>query len=70
MPAGDSPEPFQVIALAPEHNRIFFFWHVFVEGVPTGTCYTWRADGPQRHPGDGPRASIRARSCSTPGRAP
>jgi len=44
--AGDSPEPFQVIALAPERNRTFFFWHVFVEGLPPGTCYTWRADGP------------------------
>ena len=42
----DSPEPFQVIALAPEENRTFFFWHVFVEGLPPGLSYTWRADGP------------------------
>ena len=44
--AADSPEPFQVIALTPERNRTFFFWHVFVEGLPSRTCYTWRADGP------------------------
>ena len=44
---GDSPEPFQVIPLSPEHNRSFFYWHVLVEGLPFGTCYTWRADGPQ-----------------------
>ena len=44
--AGNSPEPFQVVALTPERNRTFFFWHVFVEGLPPGTCYTWRTDGP------------------------
>ena len=36
-----------MIALAPEANRTFFFWHVFVEGLPPGTCYAWRMDGPQ-----------------------
>jgi glycogen operon protein len=41
-----SPEPFQVIELVPEENRTFFFWHVFVEGLPPGIHYTWRADGP------------------------
>ena len=45
--AADSPEPFQVIALTPEHNRSFFYWHVRVDGLPPGTCYTWLADGPQ-----------------------
>jgi isoamylase len=44
--SADGPEPFQVIALAPERNRTFFFWHVFVEGLPPRTCYAWRADGP------------------------
>ena len=44
--AADSAEPFQVIALAPQANRTFFFWHVFVEGLPPGTLYAWRADGP------------------------
>ena len=42
----DSPEPFQVVALTPEENRSFFFWHVFVEGLPEHSCYTWRAHGP------------------------
>ncbi|SDY09090.1 glycogen debranching protein GlgX [Nitrosomonas sp. Nm33] len=44
--AADSPMPFQVILLDPEHNRSFFFWHVFIEGLPVGTHYTWRMDGP------------------------
>jgi glycogen operon protein len=44
--APDSSEPFQVIALSPDSNRSYFFWHVFVEGLPAGTCYTWRAAGP------------------------
>ena len=39
-------EPFQTIALRAEHNRSFFFWHVFVVGLPAGTYYTWRMDGP------------------------
>ena len=53
--AADSPEPFQVITLSPEHNRSFFFWHVLVEGLPSGICYTWRADGPADTLRDGPR---------------
>jgi glycogen operon protein len=39
---GDSPEPFQVIALSPAIHRTFFFWHVYVEGLPPGIHYTWR----------------------------
>jgi isoamylase len=42
----DSPEPFQVITLESEINRTFFLWHVYVEGLPVGTNYTWRFDGP------------------------
>ncbi|CAB3782308.1 Glycogen operon protein GlgX [Paraburkholderia ultramafica] len=42
-----SPEPFQVIALKPECNRTFFYWHVLMVGLPLHTCYTWRVDGPQ-----------------------
>ena len=41
----ESTEPFQVIALVPETNRTFYFWHVFVEGLPVHSCYTWRACG-------------------------
>ncbi|MGR9037814.1 MAG: glycogen debranching protein GlgX [Gammaproteobacteria bacterium] len=44
--AAGSPEPFQVISLNPKTNRSFFFWHVFVEGLPAGTHYTWRTFGP------------------------
>jgi glycogen operon protein len=42
----DSPTPFQIIRLDPEVNRTFFFWHIFVEELPAGVHYTWRADGP------------------------
>ncbi len=38
----DSAEPFQVIDLDPEVHRTLFSWHVYVEGVPPGTHYTWR----------------------------
>jgi glycogen operon protein len=41
-----SPHPFQVIELDPRRNKTFFFWHVLVEGLPDGTCYGWRMDGP------------------------
>jgi glycogen operon protein len=42
----DAATPVQIVALDPEHNRSFFFWHVFVEALPVGTYYTWRMDGP------------------------
>jgi glycogen operon protein len=45
--APDSPEPFQVVTLTPERNRSYFYWHVQVEALPPGTCYTWRLDGPR-----------------------
>ncbi|WP_233850177.1 glycogen debranching protein [Paraburkholderia sp. HD33-4] len=45
--AADSPEPFQIISLAADSNRTFFYWHVMVEALPFGTCYTWRVDGPR-----------------------
>jgi len=43
--AADSVEPIQIIALDPDTNRSYFFWHVFVEGLPAATHYTWRMDG-------------------------
>jgi glycogen operon protein len=43
----ESEEPFQVIKLDPRINRTFIVWHVFVEALPAGVYYTWRADGPQ-----------------------
>lgn len=51
----DSPHPFQVIELDPSRNHSFYFWHVFVENLPTGTCYTWRIDGPNDTAGSGRR---------------
>jgi isoamylase len=44
--AADSREPFQTIPLDPRINRTFFFWHVLVKGLPIGTYYCWRAQGP------------------------
>ncbi|NEX22138.1 glycogen debranching protein GlgX [Thiorhodococcus mannitoliphagus] len=41
----DSPDAYEVIQLDPRTNRTFFFWHIFVEGLPHGTLYNWRADG-------------------------
>ena len=41
-----SREPFQLIRLDPEVNHTFFSWHVLVVGLPSGTHYTWRLDGP------------------------
>jgi glycogen operon protein len=42
----ESEHPFQVVELSPEENRTYSFWHVFVEDLGPGTCYTWRAHGP------------------------
>ena len=43
----NSTAPFQIIALDPRANRTFFFWHVLVKDLPSGTYYCWRADGPK-----------------------
>ena len=40
-----SPEPYEVIPLDPWTHRTFFFWHVFVEGLPEGVYYNWRIQG-------------------------
>jgi glycogen operon protein len=42
----DSTEPYQIIPLDPQHNRSFFFWHVYVEGLAAGAHYAWRVHGP------------------------
>jgi isoamylase len=44
--AHDSPQPSQVIRLDPRVNKTFHFWHVFVRGLPAGSHYAYRADGP------------------------
>jgi glycogen operon protein len=48
-----SSEPFQIIRLDPETNHTFFSWHVLVVGLPPGTHYTWRMDGPNDPEGNG-----------------
>ena len=43
--SADGAEPVQIVALDPDTNRSFFFWHVFLEGLSAGIHYTWRVDG-------------------------
>jgi isoamylase len=42
----DDPTPFQTIQLDPRLNKTFHFWHVYVRGLPPGTHYAYRVDGP------------------------
>ena len=52
-----------------EHNRTFFFWHVFVEGLPAAHLLHMAHGRPAGYLADGTVHSTRARSCWTPGRA-
>ncbi|MEO1134850.1 MAG: alpha-amylase family glycosyl hydrolase, partial [Cyanobacteria bacterium J06639_1] len=52
--AHDDAEPFQVIQLDPTQHKSFHFWHVLVEGLPAGTHYAYRVDGPD-NPAEGYR---------------
>ncbi len=45
----DCDEPFQTIVLQEDVNRTFFSWHVYVTGLPVGTWYAWRMDGPNQN---------------------
>jgi glycogen operon protein len=47
--------PSQVIPLSPETNRTGDVWHIFVEGLPNGTLYNLRVDGPYQPAKDGTR---------------
>jgi len=47
--------PSQVIPLAPELNRTGDFWHIYVEGLKSGTLYNYRVDGPFNPSVDGTR---------------
>ena len=49
----DEP-PIQVIALDPEENRTFYYWHVFIKGLRPGQLYGYRVYGPF-DPGQGHR---------------
>ncbi len=44
--AHDAPRPSQIIALDPFVNKTFHFWHVYVRGLPAGSHYAYRVDGP------------------------
>jgi isoamylase len=55
----DSPEPFQVIRLDPDINHTFFSWHLLVVGLPVGTHFTWRLEGPNDPRGRGLRFDAR-----------
>ena len=48
----DAIEPYEIIQLDPLINRSFYFWHVFVKGLPEKTHYAYRVDGPYQ-PGNG-----------------
>ncbi|RUL86865.1 glycogen debranching protein GlgX [Tautonia sociabilis] len=51
--ADDSPAV--VIPFSREVNKTGDVWHMFVEGLPNGTLYNYRADGPYRPDKDGSR---------------
>ncbi len=38
-------KPFRTITLQKDINRTFFYWHVYIVGLPVGSWYTWRIDG-------------------------
>jgi isoamylase len=42
----DDPQPYQIFSLHPVHNKTFFYWHIFVEGIREGLIYAFRVDGP------------------------
>lgn len=39
-------EPVQIIVLDPQRHRTFHLWHAYVRGLPVGTHYAYRLDGP------------------------
>jgi isoamylase len=43
---GDSTEPSHIIALDPEANRTYHYWHTFVHGLRAGQVYAYRVQGP------------------------
>ena len=56
-------QPSQVIPLDQEKNRTVVdgfgpVWHIFVEGLPSGTLYNYRADGPYNPAADGTRYNV------------
>jgi isoamylase len=41
----EDKEPFLAISLQKDINRTFYYWHVYIVGLPLGTWYNWRIDG-------------------------
>src|SRR6185312_1385070 len=50
--------PSQVIPLDAEKNRTGDVWHIFVQGLPNGTLYNYRADGPYNPAANGTRFNV------------
>lgn len=44
--AANDPQPLQTITLDPRQHRTFHFWHAYIPGLPVGTHYAYRIDGP------------------------
>lgn len=44
--ANELTQPARVIALDPEKNKTFYYWHVFVPGIGSGQVYAYRVYGP------------------------
>jgi isoamylase len=42
----DDLMPSRAIPLDPQGNRTYYYWHVFVPGIPAGQLYGYRAHGP------------------------
>jgi glycogen operon protein len=38
--------PIETIALEPDGNNTFHYWHIFVKGIKAGQVYAYRVDGP------------------------
>jgi len=51
----DSVEPYQTVPLHPVDNRTFRSWHAFVRGLPAGSYYAYRVDGPSHAASPGSR---------------
>ena len=50
----DDAKPSHIIALDPESNRTYHYWHIFLSGIQPGQIYGLRAHGPF-DPGQGMR---------------
>lgn len=42
----EDAKPSCVIALDPQKNKSYHYWHIFVPGLKEGQIYAWRIDGP------------------------